>query len=97
MNEKQIQDDLMRQLEASQNRMKNCKHVFNAVKYNPDKEMKPYGSVQDGMGSDPHWSPAGYMQVDKPRWSRECKHCGKIEYTYEQENVIIKSELKPKF
>ncbi len=37
-----------------------CNHIFEKPFYNPEKYMKGYGSVQDGCGSDPHWSYEGY-------------------------------------
>lgn len=63
--------------------------------YDRETVKEGYGSVQDGAGSNPHWSYAGYRDVKKDRWSRTCIHCGKIEYTYETESVIIGN--KPKF
>lgn len=97
MNKREEAEKLEAQARSIRNTMKSCKHIWKDSKYDPEKEMKGYGSVQDGAGSDPHWSFAGYTEVEKPRWSRECKECGHVEYTYKQENVIIKSELKPKF
>jgi hypothetical protein len=53
-----------------------------------------YGSVQTGRGSDPYWDFAGYRDVQKDRWSRECKLCGHKQYTYKQEAVVIGYEAK---
>lgn len=97
MNKQAQINSLKSQIKNLEREISNCKHIWKDSKYDPEKEMKGYGSVQDGAGSDPHWSFAGYTEVDKPRWSRECKECGKVEYTYTQENIITKSELKPKF
>ena len=97
MNERKRQEELKAELLQSQKRMGNCKHNFSDPIYNPETVKQGYGSVQDGFGSDPHWGFAGYMDVDKARWSRECSVCGKIEYTYNQEPVIINKGLKPKF
>lgn len=95
MNEQQKQEDLLRQINESKTRMANCKHDFDKTIYDPSIEKVGYGSVQDGAGSDPHWSYAGYYDEEKPRWSRTCKLCGKIEYTQEQEIVLV--EKQPKF
>lgn len=95
MNERLRQEQLRMELAQSEARMKKCIHVFDEPIFDPETVKEGYGSVQDGAGSDPHWSYAGYHDVLKPRWSRECKLCGKIEYTYEQEPVI--TGHKPKF
>ena len=94
MNEYDKQKDLHRQLEASKNAMSNCSHDFDKTIYDPEMIKEGYGSVQDGAGSDPHWSYAGYTDVDKPRWSRKCKICGKVEYTHEQEIVLVQKEAR---
>ena len=95
MKESEIQAKLMKDLEESRKRMADCTHDFADPIYDPDTEMVGYGLVQDGAGSDPHWSYAGYTKKDVPRWSRECKKCGHKEYTKEREPVS--SETKPKF
>lgn len=95
LTEREIQESLKKQLAESEERMRNCKHNFSEPIYDPEIVKEGYGSVQDGAGSDPHWSFAGYRDVEKPRWSRECKLCGKIEYTYIQEPIIY--DYRPKF
>lgn len=71
-----------------------CSYMENPI-YDPSYELVPYGSVQDGAGSDPHWSPEGHTKKEVARWSRECTNCGKKEYTTKQEPVI--KEYIPKF
>lgn len=82
----------IRQLEAEiefeRNRISKCNHIFDKPFYNPEKYMKGYGSVQDGAGSDPHWSYEGYSEAEKPRWTRICIECGYDEHTYKKEPVI---------
>ncbi len=78
-----------------ENTVKNCNHIFETAIFDPETVKEGYGSVQDGAGSDHHWSYAGYRDVQKDRWSRKCKFCGKKEYTYKQEPVI--SKYVPKF
>ena len=86
---------LQQEIENEKLKIKNCKHIFNEPKFDPETVSVGYGSVQDGAGSDPHWSYAGYRDVEKDRWSRKCKLCGNVEYTYTQEAII--KEYKPKF
>lgn len=95
MNEREKQEQLKREIAQSESRMANCKHVFNTPIYDAETVQEGYGSVQDGKGSDPHWSFAGYRDVQKDRWSRECNLCGKKEYSYKLEPII--SSYKPKF
>lgn len=96
MNERETQERLLRELSDSKERMKNCKHDdWKEPLYDAEIVKEGYGSVQDGAGSDPHWSFAGYRDVKKDRWSRECKLCGQKEYSYTLEPVI--KEYKPKF
>jgi hypothetical protein len=85
-------EELNAQIEAERRKIANCKHTFGKAIYDPEKYMKGYGSVQDGAGSDPHWSYAGYTEAEKPRWSRTCTECGHIEYAYDQKPVITSYE-----
>ena len=87
--------ELQREIDAERTRMSNCSHDFGKVKFDPEIVMLGYGSVQDGAGSDPHWSYEGYIPTEKNRWSRKCKICGKTEYTYKKEPIITGYE--PKF
>ncbi len=75
--------------------MTNCKHVFNDAIFDPETVKEGYGSVMEANGSDIHYNYQGYRDVQKDRWSRECKECGHKQYTYTQEPVI--KEYKPKF
>ena len=97
MNERQKQEKLLAELDQSRAKIAACKHMFADPIYDPTCVSEGYGMVQDGCGSDPHWSYAGYHDVKKDRWSRECKLCGKMEYSYELETVIIESKRVPKF
>ena len=86
---------LQREIQDEQRKISNCKHDFSLPKYDPETKSVGYGSVQDGAGSDPHWSYEGYTKFEKPRWARKCKLCGNIEYTYKQEPII--KGYEPKF
>lgn len=76
------------EIESERKKISNCNHKFEKSFYNPEKYMEGYGSVQDGAGSDPHWSYAGYTEKEKPRWTRICIECGFEEHTYKQKPVI---------
>lgn len=79
---------LQEEIEAEKIKISNCKHVFNKPYYNPETVKEGYGSVQDGFGSDPHWSYAGYREVKKDRWTRKCDICGFEEHTSKQKPII---------
>jgi hypothetical protein len=83
---------LQKEIELEKYKISNCNHTFGKPYYNPDSEMVGYGSVQDGRGSDPHWSYAGYHEVEKPRWSRKCTSCGFEEHTFKQKPIITGTE-----
>jgi len=88
--------ELEAQIALEQIKINNCAHVFAPAFYNPDTEMVGYGSVQDGAGSDPHWSFAGYTEKPRPRWTRVCEKCGKEEHTY-KERAKTHVEYEPDF
>ncbi len=79
---------LAREMEDAKKQLVNCSHKFGEPFYNPEKYQEGYGSVQDGAGSDPHWSYAGYTEKTRPKWTRSCTKCGYREHTYKQEPVI---------
>lgn len=76
------------EIELERKRISNCTHNFEKPFYNPETYKKGYGSVQDGAGSDPHWSYAGYIDAEKPRWTRIYNKCGFEEHTYKQKTII---------
>jgi hypothetical protein len=86
---------LQKEIELERHKMSNCKHEFSKPFYDPEIVKEGYGSVQDGAGSDPHWSYAGYRDVKKDRWTKKCIHCGFEMHTYEQKPIITGYE--PKF
>ncbi len=95
MNERELQEKLKKEIADSEKRMASCKHEFNKPISDPEEIM-----VQDTRagyefhGSD-MWSKPSFHKEGRPRWSRECKHCGKKEFTYTQ--VPIVTEYAPKF
>lgn len=95
MNHKKRIEELQAEIKQHQKAIDNCKHEWKDSIYDPETVKAPYGSRQVGKGSDPWWEPGGYRDVQKDRYSRECKHCGKKEYTYTQEPIV--TGRKPKF
>jgi len=87
--------ELKRQIDLEQRNINNCSHNFKDAVFDPETVKEGYGSVQDGAGSDPHWGYAGYRDVQKDRWSRECNNCGFKQYTYIKEPIV--SAFRPKF
>lgn len=74
-----------------------CKHEWEEVKYEPEqKEIFREVLVQKGVDSWYTTEGTGeYKTVD--RWSRTCAKCGKKQYTYEQQEVAVKTVRKPRF
>lgn len=86
---------LQAEIELEKRKISNCVHKYGEAYYNPETVKEGYGSVQDGAGSDPHWSYAGFRDVEKPRWSKKCELCGNEIHTYKLEPII--TGHKPKF
>lgn len=90
VNHRQQIESLQKEIKQHQQAIDNCRHgEWSEPKYDPEEYREGYGSKQVGKGSDPWWEPEGYVTKQRDRWSRECKCCGKIEYTYTQEPVIV--------
>lgn len=84
----------IRKIEDLQNK---CEHEWDEVKYEPEKKEICRDEFVY-LGSDSYYKSVGtgtYTDVD--RWSRVCKKCGKKEYTYQQEEVSVKTIIRPKF
>lgn len=89
--------ELEAEIRLEQIKMNNCVHTFQKAFYNPETVKEGYGSVQDGAGSDPHWSFAGYIDKQVPRWTRVCSKCGKEEHTNKQRPVTSRVDYEPDF
>lgn len=74
----------------------NCHHEFKPPIYDPETVSEGYGMHLVGHGSDPYPEYAGYHDVQKDRWGRECKKCGFIQYTSHQ-GPVEPIETEPKF
>ena len=95
MNAQQEIGRLKRQIELLENEIKNCIHNFKDPIYDPEEI-----TVQDdNLGYEIHgsdmWPRYSSHKEKKPRWSRECKTCGKKEYTYTQKPIV--QNLEPDF
>ncbi len=55
-----------------------CDHIWDEVQYEPE--------ILEIMGQE-----VNQIYDTIPRWSRICKKCGKKQYTYNQEVIIIKN------
>lgn len=74
-----------------------CNHEWGEVIYEP-QEKEIMRKELRGRMADMWYDlvPTGtYEQV--PCWTRTCKKCEKKEYTYEQEEVVVKTIKQPKF
>jgi hypothetical protein len=64
-----------------------CNHKWPPEpKYDPETYRDAVFSHFEGHGSDP-MPVYNYYTKQKDRWSRECKVCGKVEYTYTKKAV----------
>jgi len=79
---------LQAQIQAEENRMSRCTHEWNEVFYNPETVKEGYGFKPVGRGSDMWHEYEGYHDVQKPRWTRICKKCGKEDHTDKQRPVV---------
>jgi len=96
MNHRRRMDLLRQEIRDEQQAMDNCSHGdWTEPIYDPETNQVPYSFKTVGQGSDVWMEPDGYKDETKDRWSRECKKCGKIQYTYTQEPVIV--GRKPSF
>ena len=84
--------ELQKQIFEENQKMERCSHSWGEPFYNPATEKVGYGSVQDGAGSDPHWSYAGYEDKKVDQWTRKCTKCGKEENTRKQTPVVSRYE-----
>ena len=90
-------EQLKERIRIIEDAQRKCDHDWSEPVYDPEnREITREEFVP--MGSDPYFRTVGtgiYKRVD--RWSRTCKKCQKIEYTYEMENVAVKTMKRPKF
>ena len=95
MNARQKIEQLQSEIEVLKRQIANCHHDdFTNVKYDPEIKQVPSGYKLVTHGSDAWGYPTGYCEQSIPRWSRECKKCGYIEYTTEQKAIKFEPHFK---
>jgi len=87
--EQQLKDAKINQANLEQN----CNHQWSEVKYNPEKFREEYLTGEYETQGVHMLPKSSFRDAYKQRWSRNCKKCGKTEYTYEQKAV----KYEPKF
>jgi len=80
--------ELQRQIREEENNIRNCDHEWGDTYSNPETIRVPYGYKSVAHGSDIWIEAEGYRDETKPRWSRKCEKCGKVEHTYKQKPII---------
>lgn len=88
-------NELRRQIEIEETKIRNCNHDFGVAYYNPTTERKPYGYRIVAQGSDVWGESEGYRDVKVDRWTRKCKLCGFEQHTDKQKPII--SGYEPNF
>lgn len=84
--------ELQQQLEEELTKQRSCNHHFCDPFYNPTIKKEGYGYHCVAHGSDVWGGFDGYRDVEVPRWTRTCIHCGYEEHTLTQKPVITKYE-----
>ena len=89
----QTQQDATRASRHLENALRDCRHEWNPAKYDP---VVTSGGSYEASGAGSDWRPGGsYAGTTKPRWSRSCIKCGKVEYTEKADPVV--SAMTPIF
>ena len=84
--------ELQAEIERERRKIASCKHEYGKPFYNPEKVKEAYGYKPVAHGSDVWGEPEGYRDVDKPRWTRVCIHCGNEDHTDKQKAVVVGHE-----
>lgn len=91
-------EELKAQVAELEKQQQNCTHDWEDAVYDPERREIMADEFVDLHGLDSFHKRVGtgmFEEVD--RWARICKKCGKVEYTYTQEEVAVKTEKRPKF
>lgn len=87
--EEELKKEYECKLAALRTEQNSCNHIWEEVKFDPETSYEPiYENEWYGVDCIPVI--VGSRPIEKNRWSRTCKKCGKVEYTYER--VPIKYE-----
>jgi len=86
---KKAYDLAKRELRAARS---SCQHEWIEAKYNPvvREEYTIPGDALGTMGED-HRGTWHVHRSEKPRWSRTCAICGKVEYTERSDEQITRT------
>jgi hypothetical protein len=88
MNHQQRINQIKEEISHLEEKIKNCRHEFNDAIYDPEEinvQDDWAGYEEHGVDRFPKLS---FHKEMKSRWSRECKHCGHKDYTYEQKPIV---------
>lgn len=90
--EEQLKHEYETKLANLKREQANCTHEWNRVKYDPEIQRTP--EFEDHwQGVDCFPVICGWKEETKARWSRTCKKCGKVEYTYK----LLPRKYEPTF
>jgi hypothetical protein len=84
--------DLQNRIKSLQVQVDSCPHIeITEPVFDPETVKEPYeaGMIQQGVD---FWPDVRYRDKVVDRWSKTCKRCGKVFYTYKQKPVISKFE-----
>ena len=70
----------------------NCTHDYGNVEYSPEKISEEVWETK-WQGVDCYPALVGYKEVIKDRWARQCKKCGKVQYTYKRNKTVQEFEF----
>ena len=88
---------LEEKINTLRNKQALCKHEWSKPEYDPEKKEITTEEIVY-LGSDSYYKEVGTGNFENiNRWSRICKKCGKKEYTYKEEKVVVKTLKRPAF
>lgn len=70
-----------------QNQIGNCHHDWDNAKYDPETQQEEYLTGEYETNGVHHHALSAFRPKIVDRWSRTCKICGFIEYTYKKAPV----------
>ena len=90
MNTQQQIDEAKKLVEKLQREQNSCKHDFKEPIWDPEDGFRQeirIGDFSQSHGSD-YYPAFDMVPTKKDRWSRDCRICGKKEYTYENVQAV---------
>lgn len=83
---RKAQEELLAAEGELSRRQSSCQHSWDQAVSDPEEISIPSFSHYEACGSGPN-PICKLSKGTKPRWSRVCPKCGKVEYTYEVKPV----------